>query len=184
MSGLVSSFPLEQRTLRLRDLQLYAFVAAFAVGNLLLPMAVHAVPQGGLIFLPIFFCTLLAAYRFGITAGVLTAIASPLLNHLLTGMPPSELLFSVLAKSLVLAAFAAILALRTARLSPWSLLLAASTVQIAGLALDVARGTSLAAGLDAFRLGIPGVLIMGFGGYAVLRLLARTGIDGSERDRR
>src|ERR1035437_8217756 len=73
VSALLSSLPIEQRTLRLRDLRLYGFVAAFAAGDLLLPLAVHTVPQGGLIFLPIFFCTLLAAYRFGILAGVLTA---------------------------------------------------------------------------------------------------------------
>lgn len=182
MSALALSLPIEQRTLSLRDLRLYGFVAAFAAGNLLLPLAVHAVPQGGLIFLPIFFFTLLAAYRFGIMAGVLTALASPLLNHALTGMPPSEVLFSVLAKSLLLAAFAALLALRTARLSPWLLLLAAAGMQLAGFALDVVRGGSLAAGLDGLRLGVPGVLIMGFGGYAVLRLLARTGIDRAGSD--
>jgi hypothetical protein len=183
VSALLSSLPIEQRTLRLRDLRLYGFVAAFAAGNLLLPLAVHTVPQGGLIFLPIFFCTLLAAYRFGMLAGVLTALASPLLNHALTGMPPSEMLFSVLAKSLVLAAFAAFLAMRTARLSPWWLLLAASGMQLAGLAIDIVRGGSLATGLDALRLGVPGVLIMGFGGYAVLRILARTGSDGTGSDR-
>jgi hypothetical protein len=179
LSAFVSSIPIEQRTLRLGDVRLYGVVAAFVAGNLLLPLAVHAVPQGGLIFLPIFFCTLLAGYRYGLAAGVLTAVASPLLNHALTGMPPTEMLFSVAAKSLFLAAFAAILALRTARLNPWWLLLAAAAMQVAGLGLDLARGASLASGIDALRLGIPGVLIMGFGGYAILRLIARTDRDGA-----
>jgi hypothetical protein len=83
------------------------------------------------------------------------------------------MLASVVAKSLFVAGFAAFLALRTGRLSPWQLLFAAGVMQVVGLALDLARGGSLLSGLDALRLGIPGVLIMGFGGYAVLRFLAR-----------
>ena len=129
-------------------------------------------PQGGLIFLPILFFTLVAGYRYGLAAGALTAVASPLLNHALTGMPPSQALATLLVQGLLIAAIAAVLAART-RLSPWPLLLAATSMQIAGFGLDLARGGSLAAGIDALRLGIPGVLIMGFGGYAVLRLMAR-----------
>jgi hypothetical protein len=67
------------------------------------------------------------------------------------------------------------------------LLLAAASMQIAGFGLDLARGGSLAAGLDALRLGIPGVLIMGFGGYAVLRLMAAANVgrrpDGVDASR-
>ena len=49
-----TTVPIEQQNLSLRDLRLYGFVAVFSAGNLLLPMAVHTLPQGGLIFLPIF----------------------------------------------------------------------------------------------------------------------------------
>jgi hypothetical protein len=159
-----------------RDLRLYGFVAVFSVGNLAAPMAVHSIPQGGLIFLPIFFFTLVAAYRFGFAAGALTAVASPVLNYALTGMPASDMLVSVLVKSLLIAAIASLLASRSGRLSLWPLLLAAATMQLAGFGFDLARGGSLSAGLDALRLGLPGVAIMGFGGYAVLRLLAGAGI--------
>jgi hypothetical protein len=176
VSAFVSSVPIEQPALSLRDLRLYGLVAVFAVGNLLLPMAVHSLPQGGLIFLPIFFCTLLAAYRFGLAAGVLTAAASPVLNHALTGMPPVEMLVPVLAKSLLLAGFGAVLARRTGRLNPWWLLLAAGAMQAAGFGIDIARGAGSTAAFEALRLGVPGVLLMGFGGYAVLRLMTRAGI--------
>jgi hypothetical protein len=182
----VSSVPIEQPALSLRDVRLYGLVAVFAAGNLLLPMAVHTVPQGGLIFLPIFFCTLLAAYRFGLAAGVMTAVVSPVLNHALTGMPPAEMLVPVLAKSLLLAAIAVFLARRTGRLSPLWLFVAAAGMQVAGFAIDISRGVSSAVALDTLRLGIPGVLMMAFGGYAVLRLLARTGLgraaDGDALD--
>jgi hypothetical protein len=49
-------------------------------------------------------------------------------------------------------------------------------MQLAGFGLDLARGGTVAAGLDSLRLGLPGVALMGFGGYAVLRLLDRAGI--------
>ena len=175
MSVIAPSVPL-QPALGLRDLRLYGFVAVFTLGNLVAPMAVHSIPQGGLIFLPIFFFTLVAGYRFGFAAGALTGLASPLLNHALTGMPPAEMLVPVLAKSLLIAAIAALLASRSRRLDPWTLLLAAASMQLAGFVFDLASGGRVAAGLDALRLGIPGVAIMGFGGYAVLRLMAVAGI--------
>jgi hypothetical protein len=182
VSVIAPSVSVRQSALGLRDLRLYGFVAALSFGNLAAPMAVHALPQGGLIFLPIFFFTLVAGYRFGFVAGALTGLASPLLNHVLTGMPATDMLVTVVAKSLVIAAIAALLASRSGRLNPWTLLAAAGSMQLAGFGLDLARGGSLAAGLDALRLGIPGVLIIGFGGYLVLRLMAGAGIGGARSD--
>jgi hypothetical protein len=176
MTLIASSASIRQPALGLRDLRLYGFAAIFTAGNLVAPMAVHTIPQGGLIFLPIFFFTLVAGYRFGFAAGALTGLASPLLNHALTGMPPSAILGAVLVQSLLIAAIASALASRTDRLNPWLLLLAAVAMQLAGFGLELASGSSVSAGLDTLRLGIPGVAIMGFGGYAVLLLLDRFGI--------
>ncbi|HEX7491980.1 MAG TPA: hypothetical protein VF337_09795 [Candidatus Limnocylindrales bacterium] len=174
--SVIASVPMQNPVLSLRDLRLYGFVAVFTAGNLIAPMAVHSIPQGGLIFLPIFFFTLVAAYRFGFTAGALTGLASPVLNFTLTGMPPSAVLPTVLVQSLLIAAIAAVLAARSGRLNPWLLLVAAISMQLAGFGFDLARGGTVSAGLDALRLGIPGVALMGFGGYAVLRLLDRAGV--------
>ena len=182
MTVTASSIPIGRTTLSLRDLRLYGFVAVFTAGNLVAPMAVHSIPQGGLIFLPIFFFTLVAGYRFGFAAGALTAVASPVLNYALTGMPSAEMLVTVLAKSVLIAAIAALLAARTGRLNPWLLLLAAASMQLAGFGLDLVRSGNVTAGLDALRLGIPGVVIMGFGGYAVLRLLDGAGIGRGHGD--
>ena len=68
----------------------YVFALAFIIGNLALPQLVHLVPKGGLIFLPIYFFTLIGAYKYGFWVGLLTAILSPLANMLLFGMPPME----------------------------------------------------------------------------------------------
>jgi hypothetical protein len=174
--SVIASTPIQHPALSLRDLRLYGFVAVFTAGNLAAPVAVHSIPQGGLIFLPIFFFTLVAAYRFGFAAGALTGLASPVLNFALTGMPPSAMLPTVLVQSLLIAAIAALLAARSGRVNPWLLLLAAASMQLAGFGLDLARGGTVSSGLDALRLGLPGVALMGFGGYAVLRLLDRVGI--------
>jgi hypothetical protein len=139
------------------------------------------VPKGGLIFLPIFFFTLVAASRFGFAAGAVTGIASPLLNYALTGMPPASELFTVLAQSIVLAAIAAGLTARQGRATVPALLAAAVVMQLAGFAIDLVRGGSVAAGLDMLRLGVPGVAIMVVGGYAVLRLLERFEIGEARR---
>jgi hypothetical protein len=179
--SVIASVPIQHSALRLRDLRLYGFVAVFAAGNLAAPMAVHSIPQGGLIFLPIFFFTLVAAYRFGFAAGALTGLASPVLNYTLTGMPPAAMLPNVLVQSLVIAAVAAALAARSGRLNPWLLLLAAASMQLAGFGLDLARGGTVSAGFDVLRLGLPGVALMGFGGYAVLRLMDRAEI-GARRN--
>lgn len=66
----------------------YFIVTAFVMGNILLPQLVHTIPQGGFIFLPIYFFTLIAAYKYGWKAGLLTAILSPIINYLAFNMPP------------------------------------------------------------------------------------------------
>ena len=76
-------------TLPLNNVKTYLFAVIFAAGNLILPQLIHTIPQGGLIFLPIYFFTLIAAYKYGIHVGILTAMLSPLLNNVLFGMPPT-----------------------------------------------------------------------------------------------
>ena len=61
----------------------YLFAALFIVGNIALPQLCHLIPQGGLIFLPIYFFTLIAAYKYGFTVGLATAVLSPLVNSAL-----------------------------------------------------------------------------------------------------
>ena len=60
--------------LNFNNTKTYLFAAAFVVGTLLMPQLAHLIPQGGYIFLPIYFCTLIAAYKYGINVGLLTAV--------------------------------------------------------------------------------------------------------------
>ena len=61
-------------SLTLKDTKTYLFSSLFILGNILLPQICHLIPQGGLIFLPIYFFTLIGAYRYGLIVGLFTAI--------------------------------------------------------------------------------------------------------------
>ena len=64
------------KTLSCREARTYLFAAVFVLGNMLLPQLCHLVPQGGLVWLPIYFFTLIGAYKYGWQVGLLTAVAS------------------------------------------------------------------------------------------------------------
>ncbi len=81
----------------------YLFATLFVAGNIILPQLAHFVPNGGPMLLPIYFFTLIAAYKFGIRTGMLTAILSPVINSLLFGMPMLAMLPIILIKSSLLA---------------------------------------------------------------------------------
>ena len=63
------------------------WAAIFVVCNLVLPQVFHLIPQGGIIFAPLSLVILAGAYKFGWRVGLIAALVSPLVNHLLTGMP-------------------------------------------------------------------------------------------------
>lgn len=64
------------------------FAAVCIALCVVLPMAFHAIPGGGSVFLPmhipVFLCGLICGWPFGLAC----ALAGPLLSSLLTGMPP------------------------------------------------------------------------------------------------
>lgn len=97
-------------SLNFRQAKTYWFTLLFVAGNLILPQLCHLIPQGGLILLPIYFFTLIAAYKFGIRVGLLTAVLSPLANSALFGMPAAAVLPEILIKSVTLAVAAAMAA--------------------------------------------------------------------------
>jgi thiamine transporter ThiT len=157
--------------LRWSDARLYLFSALFAAGNLLVPLALHSVPEAGAVFLPLFFFTLVAGWQFGWLAGLVVAVASPVLNHLLVGMPAAAMLPVVLTKSLVIGLAAALFSRMTKTVSLGGLVLVVLAMQAAGFLAERVVGMPLAASNHLFFLAVPGMLILVFGGWAVLRLL-------------
>ncbi len=160
-------------SLNLSNTKTYLFAAIFIVGNLLLPQLAHLVPQGGLIFLPIYFFTLIAAYKYGIHVGLLTAVLSPLANHLLFGMPPAAVLPAIMIKSVILAIAAALASKHAGKVSLPAILLVILAYQLVGTGIEWAMTQNFAIAVQDFRLGVPGMLIQLFGGYFLLRAIAK-----------
>ncbi len=151
----------------------YLFATLFVVGNIVAPQLAHFVPQGGFIFLPIYFFTLIAAYKYGLKVGLLTALLSPVINHLLFGMPPLAVLPAILIKSVLLAGAASWLARRSNAVTLLNLVLAVLLYQIAGTLLEWALVRDFTVAIQDFRIGIPGMLLQIFGGFALLKAIEK-----------
>lgn len=160
-------------SLSLNNTKTYLFATVFIVGNLLLPQLAHLVPQGGFIFLPIYFFTLIAAYKYGIHVGLLTAILSPIANSLLFGMPPAAVLPAIIIKSVILAIAAALAANKFGKVSLLGIILAIFAYQLIGTGLEWVITKNFFVAIQDFRIGFPGMLIQLFGGYFVLKALAK-----------
>ena len=160
-------------SLSLSNTKTYLFAAAFVIGNLLLPQLAHLIPQGGFIFLPIYFFTLIAAYKYGIHVGLLTAVLSPLANNLLFGMPPSAVLPAIIIKSVILAIAAAVAANHFGKVSLVGILLAILTYQFIGTGIEWAMSQNFHTAIQDFRIGVPGMVIQLFGGYLILKALSK-----------
>ena len=113
---------METKTVKLYSLdysnaKTYLMAALFIAGNMALPQLFHLIPQGGITWLPIYFFTLIGAYKFGWKVGLLTAVFSPVINSLLFGMPLPAVLPAILLKSVLLAVAAGWAAHRFNRIS-------------------------------------------------------------------
>lgn len=169
---------METKTLKLyslgyRDAATYLAAGLFVVGNIVLPQLFHLLPQGGLTWLPIYFFTLIGAYKYGWKVGLLTAFLSPLMNHLLFGMPPLAVLPAIWIKSGLLAAAAAYAAARYRRISIPILLGVVLAYQTIGTLAEWPLVDSFRVAVQDFRLAVPGMLLQVFGGYFLIRYLLK-----------
>lgn len=151
----------------------YLFAALFVAGNILLPQLCHFVPNGGLMLLPIYFFTLIAAYKYGLTVGLVTALCSPLVNNLLFGMPATTVLPVILIKSGLLAVAASCLGKRAGGISILAIVAAVLSYQIVGTLFEWLLEGDFFIAVQDFRIGIPGMLIQVVGGYALLKAIAK-----------
>lgn len=148
-----------------KNVVLTAVCAALCV---VVPMAFHAIPNAGMVFLPmhipVLLCGMLCGWPFGLTCGLL----GPLLSSVITGMPPAATLPAMMVECAVYGAVAGILMkhVRTGKLY-LDLYIALIPAMIAGRvisgiakALIFAPGTTLAAWATAsFVTALPGILI-------------------------
>ena len=99
-------------SLEYSEAKTYLATALFLAGNIVLPQLFHTIRLGGPTWLPIYFFTLVGAYKYGWRAGLLTALASPVANALLFGMPAAAALPAIVLKSVLLAGAAGSSAVR------------------------------------------------------------------------
>lgn len=157
--------------LSLGNSKTYMLTSLFVLGNLVFPQLAHLIPQGGLIFLPIYFFTLIAAYKYGLFVGMLTAISSPLINSLMFGMPPLAVLPAIMIKSIVLVLAACIAAKHFGKVSFLGVVLTVFAYQFVGTAFEWILTQNIHIALQDIRLGFPGILIQIIGGFIVLKFM-------------
>lgn len=158
---------------RYDSLKTYLAAALFVVGNIVLPQLCHLMPDGGRIWLPIYFFTLVGAYKYGWRVGLLTAMASPIVNSLCFGMPAAAALPAILLKSVLLAMAAGWMAQHFGRVRLWILAAVVLAYQTLGSLGEWAMGDTFAQAMQDFRLGLPGMLVQVAGGYLVIRFLLK-----------
>lgn len=152
-------------------LKTYLFVTLFVAGNIIFPQLCHLIPNGGHIFLPIYFFTLIASYKYGMKVGVMTAVLSPAVNSILFGMPAAAVVPSIMIKSVFLAIAASWVAEKSNKVSLWSVLLVILSYQLFGSLVEwIMTGSLYAAAVD-FRLGVPGMLIQWLGGFLFIKYM-------------
>jgi len=158
-------------SLKAVEIKTYIYASLFVAGNIVLPQLCHLLPLGGQMLLPIYFFTLIAAYKYGFFTGLLTAIASPLINHALFGMPAAEMLTIILIKSALLAIAASYMAQHTKQIKIGSILLVIVFYQGIGMMAEFALTGSFMAAMQDIRLGFPGMILQLVGGFFCLKAL-------------
>ena len=165
-------------TLRLYSLEYkkaktYLAVALFVAGNILLPQLCHLVPQGGIRWLPIYFFTLVGAYKYGWKVGLLTAIVSPLVNSALFGMPAVAVLPAVLLKSVLLAVAAGYAAMYFRKASLLLLVAVVLFYQVVGTLGEWIMVGDFYKAVQDFRIGLPGMFLQIVGGWLFINHIIR-----------
>ena len=160
-------------SLNYNESKTYIAAALFILGNIALPQLCHMVPQGGMILLPIYFFTLIGAYKYGWKVGLMTAILSPIINHLAFGMPAAAVLTPILVKSTILALTAGYVASHSKKVSIALMAGVVLTYQLAGGLFEWAYTSSFAAAVQDFKLGLPGMLVQIVGGYLFIKYLLK-----------
>lgn len=155
------------------NVKTYLAASLFVLGNLVMPQLFHIIPQGGMIWLPIYFFTLVGAYKYGWKVGLLTAVLSPLANSVLFGMPAVAVLPAILFKSALLAIAAGYAASHFKRASLGLFVGVVLAYQFVGTLGEWAMNGDFWLAIQDFRIGIPGMLFQIFGGWLFINHIIR-----------
>ncbi len=158
-------------TLNYDEVKTYLWATVFVACNLVLPQVFHLIPQGGIIFAPLSLVILAGSYKLGWRVGLIAALASPLVNHLLTGMPAWDVLPVMTIKLAVLALVAGFTAQHFKKVTlPLLIGVVLAAGLIGGLA-ELALTGGIAATVQDFTIGWPGLLLQVIGAYLICKFL-------------
>jgi hypothetical protein len=158
-------------TLNYNEAKTYMWAAVFVACNLVLPQVFHLIPQGGIIFSPLSLVILVGAYKFGWKTGLLAAALSPLVNHLLTGMPAWEVLPVMTLKLAVLAMVAGLAAQHFKTVSLPILIGVVLVNKAIGCLGELILTGGIAATMADFTIGWPGLLMQVVGAWLILKFI-------------
>ena len=147
----------------------YLWATVFVACNLVLPQLFHLIPQGGVIFSPLSLVILAGAYKFGWKTGLLAALASPLVNHAITGMPAWEVMPVMTLKLAVMALVAGLAAQRFKTVSLPLLIGVILVSKAIGCLGEFILTGGIAATIQDFTVGWPGLLLQVFGAWLILK---------------
>ena len=158
-------------TLNFDEAKTYIWATVFVACNLVLPQVFHLIPQGGVIFSPLSLVILVGAYKFGWKTGLLAALLSPVVNHLLTGMPAAEVM-PVMALKLAVLAMVAGLAAQHFKTVSLPLLIGVILVSKAiGCLGEFALTGGIEATIADLTIGWPGLLLQVIGAWLILKFV-------------
>ena len=158
-------------TLNYDEAKTYMWASIFVACNLVLPQVFHLIPKGGIIFAPLSLVILVGAYKFGWKTGLLAALASPLVNHLITGQPATEVMPVLTLKLVALALIAGFTAQYFKRVTlPLLIGVVLVALVIGGLG-ELALTGAIAATIQDFTIGWPGLLLQVFGIWLILEFI-------------
>ena len=151
------------QTLTLKQSQTYAWSALFIAANIALPHLFHLIPGGGVMFLPIYFFTLIGAMRYGWQLGLLTAVMTPIVGNLIFGAPRAELLPDMLLKGAALSLVGAYVAQKWGVKLVTCIAAVVAAFALVGLAELPFMGAAYA--FQDFVTGLPGMAMMTLGAW-------------------
>ena len=147
----------------------YLWAMAFVACNLLLPQVFHLIPQGGIIFAPLSFVILAGAYKFGWKTGLLAALASPLINHAITGMPAWGVMPVMTLKLTVIALVAGLAAQRFKTVNLLLIMAVVLVSMVLGALGELVLTGGIAATISDITVGWPGILLQIFGTWLIIK---------------
>lgn len=147
----------------------YLKSALFICANIALPHLFHLIPGGGIMFLPVYFFTLIGAMRYGMQVGMLTAVFTPIIGNLLFGAPASALIPDMLFKGIMLAIVASLAVSRWSASLLTSLLSVVAAWLLVGLVEWPFTGAAFA--FQDFVTGLPGLAMMIIGSWLINKYL-------------